>query len=100
MSKTWEEHQKRAPFKKYSWVLSDVRAAWFQHKDPTKSDMAAKSKKYFLLGYKFIEYTRHQFCLSLACRKGTLQVGKTDRSCFCVTWVTIVLTRKLNHDRM
>lgn len=51
MSKTWEEHQKTAPFQKYSWVLSDVRATWFQHKDSTKSDMAAKSKKYFLLGY-------------------------------------------------
>lgn len=79
MSKTWEEHQKTAPFKKYSWVLSDVRATWFQHKDSTKSDMAAKSKKYFLLGYKFIKYTLHQFLLSLACRNGALQVVKTDR---------------------
>lgn len=49
MPKTWDEHQKTAPLKKYSWVLSDVRATWFQHKDSTKSDMAAKSKSIFCL---------------------------------------------------
>lgn len=42
MSKTWEEHQKTAPFKKYSWVLSDVVST---QRDSTKSDMAAKKKK-------------------------------------------------------
>lgn len=36
---------------------------------------------FFLLGYKFIKYTLHQFCLSLACRKGALQAVKTDGSC-------------------
>lgn len=69
MSKTWEEHQKTAPFKKYSWVLSDVVST---QGDSTKSDMAAKKKKkkYFLLDYKFIKYTLHRFLLLLACKRG------------------------------
>lgn len=66
MSKTWEEHQKTAPFKKYSWVLSDVVST---QRDSTKSDMADK-KKYFLLDYKFIKYTLHRFLLPLACKTG------------------------------
>lgn len=77
MSKTWEEHQKTAPFKKYSWVLSDVVST---QRDSTKSDMAAKKKKKkkkdFLLDYKFIKYTLHRFLLLLACKTGRPGAGE------------------------
>lgn len=47
-------------------------------RDSTKSDMAAKSKKLFLLDYKFIKYTLQFFFLSLACKTGAPRVLKTD----------------------
>lgn len=69
---------KTAPFFFFliSWILSNVTATLFQHKSSTKSYMVAKSKKYFLLDYKFIISILfiNVFLCCLACKTGALQV--------------------------
>lgn len=77
-SKTWEEHQKTAPFKKI--FLGSLRRGFNTKKILQSRTWQLSQKKYFLLvDYKFIKYTLQFFSLlSLACKTGAPQVLKTD----------------------
>lgn len=75
-TKTWEEHQKQHHFKIFPGFSPTWPSRCFNTKSSTKSDMVAKSKKYFLLDYKFIISILFisVFSLLLACKTGALQV--------------------------